>query len=232
MNPGGDGRFLLGDNTHSFQGTLERARSEPFAGPNGDNPFLPETGGNPQRTPTIVGLAGGAEAFGLLGVDAQELFTLDVWQQGPQGPQGPQSPQGPGDDNAAKAALVRVDQVGDDVIEQDARAARARRRSRKAEAPSRASGWRRPCAAPGGWSLSLLCLPSARTGGRAEAAAPRARGWKPRWDRLQVRQLPGSAKLWSASGSWSARGDRKAPRLGMQEMRAGPGPAGHVSRPS
>ena len=79
------GRLILASNTGlTFDGdtitgvggqpTVVLARTETFAGPRASNPYLAQMEGLSDATPTIAGLAGGAEIYGLLdGIDARVL---------------------------------------------------------------------------------------------------------------------------------------------------------------
>ena len=88
---GGTGRFLFGDNTPVTFGDSDIAANvEISAGSQGANPFLADSG----TTPYIPGLMGGAELFGLTGLDAREVLSAQVLVGAPA---------------EARAALIRVD---------------------------------------------------------------------------------------------------------------------------
>ena len=87
--PGGDGRFVLGSNAGRFQfvntgpdGAVTQAvqgRVETYTGTRTTNPFLDDGA----LTPFIPDLQGGAAAFGLLPVNAQQLFTQSMRNAAP-----------------------------------------------------------------------------------------------------------------------------------------------------
>jgi hypothetical protein len=66
IGDGGNGRFILGNNTTApFAGTANNTTQESFAGFRAVNPFIQSNGGG-IATPLIPDLTGGAEAFGVL----------------------------------------------------------------------------------------------------------------------------------------------------------------------
>ena len=79
---GGLGRFVFGSNTAaSLGGSTLDAQVQGFAGIRASNPFL----FNGQQTPFIPGLPSGAEVFGLTGLNAQTLLSIDIFDNAPAG---------------------------------------------------------------------------------------------------------------------------------------------------
>ncbi|MCX7891791.1 MAG: Ig-like domain-containing protein [Burkholderiales bacterium] len=89
------GRFVLGTNADPWQTFELIDPSSPtfykaigwwqfFEGPKEANPFI-LTGGTPVATPLLPGLLGGASAYGVLTLDANELLDADVFASAPQG---------------------------------------------------------------------------------------------------------------------------------------------------
>ncbi len=88
---GGIGRFLLGANTGALlEDANINAVLETFSGPQGFNPFLADGA----LTPFIPGLEGGAEIFGLTGLDARDMLAPELLLSAPAD---------------ARAAVIRVD---------------------------------------------------------------------------------------------------------------------------
>ncbi|MDV6029538.1 MAG: hypothetical protein F9B45_05410 [Phycisphaera sp. RhM] len=79
VNDGGEGRFIIGDNTVTEPadltglGNVTPLASEVYAGESSVNPFL-----DGDNSPNLYGLVGGAEAFGLLDVSAEDLFADQI----------------------------------------------------------------------------------------------------------------------------------------------------------
>jgi len=104
---GGPGRFVVESNAGSIQSfativgsgglpdgglgspftpslvPLIQANTERLPGPVADNPFV-VLGQEPAQTPLLPGLVGGAEAFGLLGLDAQALLSEALFEAAPE----------------------------------------------------------------------------------------------------------------------------------------------------
>ena len=81
-NNGGLGRFVFGSNTAaSLGGSTLDAQVQGFSGVRASNPFLFDGG----DTPFIPGLPAGAEIFGLTGLNAQSLLSVDVLNAAPAG---------------------------------------------------------------------------------------------------------------------------------------------------
>jgi hypothetical protein len=71
-NAGGNGRLIFGSNTGIYNGTATGASIGNFVGTREANPFIL---GNPM-TPDVPDLLGGAEAYGLTGLNANDLTGL------------------------------------------------------------------------------------------------------------------------------------------------------------
>jgi autotransporter-associated beta strand protein len=83
QNNGGLGRFLWGSNTATvLAGVASVGQTETFSGPTDANPFL-----DGAQSPTIPNLVGGAEAYGLTGLNSQQILLPSVFADAPTGAQ-------------------------------------------------------------------------------------------------------------------------------------------------